>query len=606
MFTTRPEIRGTFGTVASTHWLASSSGMAMMEKGGNAFDAAVAAGFVLQVVEPHQSGPAGDVPIVFHSARTGQAEVICGQAPAPARATIEHYRSAGLDLIPGNGLLATVIPGAFDAWMLLLRDHGRLRLRDVLEPAIHYASKGHPLLPSVVGRIGGLKELFEKAWPTSAAVYLPNGEAPKAGDLFCNAALGETWKRILREAQAPGRSREAEIDAARESFYKGFVAEAIERFVMSNDILDRSGRRHRGVIRASDLAGWQAHYEAPLTYDYGRYTVCKTGPWGQGPVFLQTLSLLKGIDLDAMGPASGEFVHTVTEAMKLAFSDRDTYYGDPNFSDIPLETLLSDVYAGERRALIGKTATGEFRPGQIVGYEDQVKRTIAMLAAIDAGQALEAGAEPVSADMALARRAALAGSDRRGDTTHVDAVDSEGNMVSAMPSGGWLQSSPVIPELGFMLNSRAQMFWLEPGLPASLAPGKRPRTTLTPSLALRDGIPYMAFGSPGGDQQEQWSLMLFLRHVHHGLNLQEAIDMPMWQTSDIHSSFYPRKRIPFHLLAEDTFGADVLDDLRARGHELERAPAHTVGRLAAVSNPGDGTLRAGATASLMQAYAVGR
>lgn len=606
MFTTRPEIQGTVGTVASTHWLASSSGMAMMEKGGNAFDAAVAAGFVLQVVEPHQSGPAGDVPIIFHSARTGRVEVICGQAPAPAGATIEHYRCVGLDLIPGNGLLATVIPGAFDAWMLLLRDHGQLRLRDVLEPAIHYASKGHPLLPSVAGRIAGLKEFFEKAWPTSAAVYLPNGEVPKAGALFSNAALGETWKRILREAEAPGRSREAEIDAARDSFYKGFVAEAIERFVTSNDILDRSGRRHRGVIRASDLAGWQADYEAPQTYDYGRYTACKTGPWGQGPAFLQTLSLLKGIDLDAMGPASSEFVHTVTEAMKLAFADRDAYYGDPDFNTVPLETLLSDAYAAERRALIGKTATGDFRPGRVAGYDDQVERTIAMLAAINIGQAHEAGAEPVSADMALARRAALAGSDRRGDTTHVDAVDSEGNMVSAMPSGGWLQSSPVIPELGLMLNSRAQMFWLEPGLPASLAPGKRPRTTLTPSLALRDGAPYMAFGSPGGDQQEQWSLMLFLRHVHHGLNLQEAIDMPVWQTSDIHSSFYPRKRIPLHLLAEETFGAEVLDDLRARGHELEVAPAHTVGRLAAVSNPGDGTLRAGATASLMQAYAVGR
>lgn len=606
MFTTRPEIQGTFGTVASTHWLASSSGMAMIERGGNAFDAAVAAGFVLQVVEPHQSGPAGDVPILFHSARTGRIEVICGQAPAPAGATIEHYRQLGLDLIPGNGLLATVIPGAFDAWMLLLRDHGRLRLCDVLEPAIHYASNGHPLLPSVAARIDGLKEFFEKAWPTSAAVYLPNGDPPKAGAMFRNEALGETWRRILREAEAPGRSREAEIEAARTSFYEGFVAEAIERFVTSNDILDRSGRRHRGVIRASDLAGWRAHYEAPQTYDYGRYTVCKTGPWGQGPVFLQALSLLKGFDLASMGPASSDFVHTVTEAMKLAFADRDTYYGDPNFSSVPLETLLSDSYAMERRTLIGETASGEFRPGRIDGYDAQVYATIAMLTAINSKQSGEETAEPIGAEMALARRAALAGSDRRGDTTHVDAVDSEGNMVSAMPSGGWLQSSPVIPELGFMLNSRAQMFWLEPGLPASLAPGKRPRTTLTPSLALRDGAPYMAFGSPGGDQQEQWSLMLFLRHVHHGLNVQQAIDMPMWQTSDIQSSFYPRNRVPAHLLAEETFGADVLNDLRKRGHKLEIAPAHTVGRLAAVSNPGDGTLRAAATASMMQAYAVGR
>jgi gamma-glutamyltranspeptidase/glutathione hydrolase len=606
MFTTRPEIQGTFGTVASTHWLASGSGMAMMERGGNAFDAAVAAGFVLQVVEPHQSGPAGDVPIIFHSAMTGKVEVICGQAPAPAGATIEHYRANGLNLIPANGLLASVIPGAFDAWMLLLRDHGRLRLRDVLEPAIHYASNGHPLLPAVAGRIAGMQEFFQKAWPTSAAVYLPHGDAPKGGAMFRNVTLGETWKRILRESEAPGRSREAEIDAARDCFYRGFVAEAIERFVTSNDILDRSGRRHRGVIRASDLAGWQASYDAAQTYDYGSYTVCKTGPWGQGPAFLQTLALLKGFDLKSMGPTSGEFVHTVTEAIKLAFADRDAYYGDPDFCTVPLKTLLSDGYAAERRALIGSAASGDFRPGRVAGYEDQVDATIKMLAAINALKSSEASAEPVSADLALARRAAKAGSDRKGDTTHVDAVDRDGNMVSAMPSGGWLQSSPVIPELGFMLNSRAQMFWLEPGLPASLAPGKRPRTTLTPSLALRDGKPYMAFGSPGGDQQEQWSLMLFLRHVHHGLNLQQAIDMPMWQTADVHSSFYPRNRIPFQLLAEEAFGPETLEDLKARGHNLEVAPNHTVGRLAAVSNPGDGTLRAAATASLMQAYAVGR
>lgn len=606
MFTTRPEILGTFGAVASTHWLASSSGMAMLEKGGNAFDASVAAGFVLQVVEPHQSGPAGDVPLVFYSARTKKVEVICGQAPAPAAATIEHYKDLGLDLIPGNGLLATVVPGAFDAWLLLLRDHGRLRLRDVLEPAIHYASNGHPLLPSTAGRIAGLKEFFKTAWPTSAAVYLPHGKAPAAGDLLRNEALGATWTRILRESEGKGRSREAEIDAARESFYKGFVAEAIERFVTSNDILDRSGRRHRGVIRANDLANWQAHYEEPATYDYGGYTVCKTGPWGQGPVFLQTLSLLKGIDLASMGPASAEFVHTVTEAMKLAFADRDAFYGDPKFCNVPLETLLSDEYASRRRALIGAEASGEFRPGVVAGFEEQIASTVSLLTKINAMQNNEASAEPVGADMALARRAAAAGSDKRGDTTHVDAVDAEGNMISAMPSGGWLQSSPVIPELGFMLNSRAQMFWLEPGLPASLEPGKRPRTTLTPSLALREGLPYMAFGSPGGDQQEQWSLMLFLRHLHHGLNLQEAIDMPMWQTTDIHSSFYPRNRSPFALLAEETFGSTVLEDLKARGHKVETAPAHSVGRLAAVSRPGDGTLRSGATASMMQAYAVGR
>lgn len=597
MFTTRPEIQGTFGVVATTHWLGSQSGMAMLEKGGNAFDACVAAAFVLQVVEPHLVGPAGDVPILLHSAKTGKTEVLCGQAPAPAGATIEHYRSEGLSVIPGNGLLATVIPGAFDAWMVLLRDHGRLRLRDVLEPAIHYAGSGHPILGRVATAIEGVAELFETEWKTSAAIYLPGGKPPEAGSLFRNEKLAETWTRILQHAEAPGRSREMEIEAAREAFYRGFVAEAIERFATTCEAMDQSGRRHKGVITAADMAGWQATYEAPLTYDYGRYTVNKIGPWGQGPVFLQTLALLEGFDLAAMDPRGSEFIHTVTEAMKLAFADREAYYGDPDFVDVPVETLLSRHYAAERRRLIAPHASRELRPGVIPGFEDQVRRALANLRAVSSADKSVQNYEPTAAEMRSARR---------GDTVHIDVIDRDGNVVAAMPSGGWLQSSPAIPELGFMLNSRAQMFWLEPGLPASLAPGKRPRTTLTPTLAHRDGRPYMAFGSPGGDQQEQWQMLLFLRHVHHGLNLQEAIDLPMSHTAHFPSSFYPREQKPGHLMAEESFGPAVLDDLRVRGHDLEVAPEWTVGRLVAARRREDGVLCAAATPRLMQAYAVGR
>jgi gamma-glutamyltranspeptidase/glutathione hydrolase len=601
MFTTRPEIQGTFGVVATTHWLGSQSGMAMLEKGGNAFDAAVAAAFVLQVVEPHLVGPGGDVPIVMHAAKTGKTKVICGQAPAPAGATIAHYKSEGLSLIPGDGLLATVIPGSFDAWMLLLRDHGRLRLRDVLAPAIHYAGKGHPILGRVAATIAGLGDFFKKEWPTSAEVFLPGGNAPEVGALFRNEKLAATWERVIREAEAPGRSREMEIEKARDAFYRGFIAEAIDRFATKTEVMDQSGHKHRGVITAQDMAGWQAGYEAPATYDYGNYRVNKIGPWGQGPVFLQTLSLLKGFDLAAMDPNGAEFVHTVTEAMKLAFADREVYYGDPNFVDVPVEALLSDGYADIRRALITAKASQDLTPGTVPGYEAQVARAVAHLA--HAAKINTSGKvyEPTAADMR-----AVSPTVKRGDTVHIDVIDAEGNFIAAMPSGGWLQSSPVIPELGFMLNSRAQMFWLEEGLPSSLAPGKRPRTTLTPTLAEKDGKPYMVFGSPGGDQQEQWQMILFLRHVHHGLNLQEAIDMPMWHTAHFPSSFYPREQKPGNLTIEASFPAAVLDDLAARGHKMEVMPEWSIGRLVAARRRDDGVLAAAATPRLMQAYAVGR
>ena len=599
MFTTRPEILGTFGVVTSTHWLASQAGMSLLERGGNAFDAAVAAGFVLQVVEPHLVGPAGEVPIVFHSVRTGRTEMLCGQGPTPAGATLAHYQSLGLDLIPGNGLLPAVIPGAFDAWMLMLRDHGTLSVRDALEPAIYYAEHGHALMPRISNTIAGLKDFFEAHWPTTAEVYLPGGAVPEARKLFRNPWLARTWRRVLSEAEAAGGNRERQIDAARDAFYRGFVAEEIDRYARNTEVMDESGRAHRGVLTAADMAGWSATYEAPLTYDYHGYTVAKAGAWSQGPVFPQTLALLKEADLGAAGPASAEFVHKVTEAMKLAFADREAYYGDPAFVDVPLEALLSDAYNAERRLLLGDTASHELRPGIVPGYEAQVARVMDTLSRLSkVTQIGAASSEPTMADMRA--------SAKRGDTTHVDVIDRWGNMVSATPSGGWFQSSPVIPGLGFGLNTRAQMFWLVPDLPCTLAPGKRPRTTLTPSLALRDGAPYMVFGTPGGDQQEQWQLQLFLRHVHHGLNLQEAIDLPMSHTMHFPTSFYPRDRKPGHLAVETSFGAEVIADLRARGHRIEEVPEWTVGRLTAASRDPDGLLHAAATPRLMQAYAVGR
>jgi gamma-glutamyltranspeptidase/glutathione hydrolase len=590
-FTTRPEILGRFGVVASTHWIGSAVGMSILEKGGNAFDAAVAAGFVLQVVEPHLVGPGGDLPAIVYSKEKDEVEVICAQGTAPAKATIEHYRGAGLTKIPGNGLLATVIPGSFDGWMLMLRDYGSLSLRDVLEPAIHYAAEGHPVLPRVANVISGLAGFFEKEWPTSYKTWLPGGFAPEPQANFRNPVLAQTWMRLVAEAESK-RGREAQIEAARDVFYRGFIAEAIEDYLDEAEVLDESGSRNKGVLTADDMGKWAATIEAPLTYDYHQWTVAKTGPWGQGPLFLQTLAILKDIDIAGMDPAGADFVHTLIEAMKLAFADREVYYGDPSFCEVPIDHLLSDAYAAQRRRQIGAKAALALEPGTVPGFEAQLERTMAMLG----GQETGAVYEPTMAHLAK----------KRGDTVHIDVIDRDGNMVSATPSGGWLQSSPTIPGLGFCLNSRAQMFWLEPGLATSLAPGKRPRTTLTPALALFEGRPTLSFGTPGGDQQEQWQLAFFLRHVHHGLNLQEAIDQPQFHTAHFPSSFYPRTRDPGSLIAEANFASGVLDELRHRGHRLTVTDPWSIGRMTAARRDPDGLLRAGATPRLMQAYAVGR
>jgi gamma-glutamyltranspeptidase/glutathione hydrolase len=591
-FTTRPEILGTFGVVTSTHWIASAVGMSILEKGGNAFDAAVATGFVLQIVEPHLCGPGGDMPAVIYSKKKDKVEVICAQGPAPAGATIEHYTAEGLSLIPGDGLLATVIPGSFDGWMLMLRDYGSMSVRDVLEPAIYYAEHGHPMLPRVSATIKGLAAFFEKEWPTSYETWLPGGSAPEAHANFRNPVLAETWKRIIAEAEAKS-GREAQVEAARDAFYRGFVAEKIDDYLKTAEVMDASGNRHKGVLTANDMANWSATIEEPLTYDYHGWTIAKIGPWGQGPVFLQTLSILKGFELAAMDPAGADFVHTVVEAMKLAFADREVYYGDPNFSEIPIAHLLSETYAAERRKLVGADASFDLRPGIVPGFEAQHDLTMTMLGADSKTGAVY---EPTMAHL----------SEKRGDTVHIDVIDRDGNMVSVTPSGGWLQSSPTVPGLGFCLNSRAQMFWLKSGLPTSLAPGKRPRTTLTPSLGLYEGRPTLAFGTPGGDQQEQWQLSFFLRYAHHKLNLQAAIDQPLFHTSHFPGSFYPRTREPGSLMAEANFGPDVLDALRRKGHKLTVADPWTIGRLTAARRDADGLLRAAATPRLMQAYAIGR
>jgi gamma-glutamyltranspeptidase/glutathione hydrolase len=598
-FTTRPEILGTFGMVASTHWLATATGMAILERGGNAFDAAVAVGFALQVVEPHLNGPGGDLPVILYSAREDRVEVICGQGVAPRAATVAAYRDLGLDLVPGNGLLAAVVPGAFAAWLRLLRDHGTFRLRDVLAPAIGFARGGYPVVPTISASIARVRDLFAAEWPTSAAVYLPGDKVPGPGSLFRNPALADTYERILGEAEGAGGDRAAEIEAARRAWYNGFVAEAIDRFCRCNEVLDVTGRRHRGLLAADDLARWQATVEAPLSYDYHGYTLCKPGPWSQAPVALQQLALLKAFDLASLSATDPTFLHTVVECAKLAFADREAFYGDPAFVEVPMATLLSDAYNDERRTLIGDAASFELRPGRIEGYGGAAP----LRARWPTADVAHAGTHGGLGEPSLLRDdPALSG---RGDTCHVDVIDRHGNMVAATPSGGWLQSSPVIPELGFCLGTRAQMLWLDESHPAGLAPGKRPRTTLSPSLALRQGEPYLAFGTPGGDQQDQWALHVFLCHVHFGMNLQAAIDAPAFHTEHAPSSFYPRAARPGYVALEGRFPEATLDRLRQRGHDLDVCEDWSLGRVCAAARDG-AVLKAAANPRLMQNYAIGR
>jgi gamma-glutamyltranspeptidase/glutathione hydrolase len=592
-FTTRPEIEGTFGVVASTHWIATAVGMGTLEKGGNAFDAAVATAFTLQVVEPHLNGPGGDVPVILSDARTGKVEVICGQGPAPAAAAIAHYRGLGLDMVPGTGLLAACVPGMFDSWMLLLRDYGSMRLADVLSPAFHYAGTGHPLAERASATIATVEQLFRTHWKTSAAVYLPDGKVPATGTLFTNPTLAATYSRVLREAESAGGERVQQIEAARKTWSQGFVAEAIDRFCRTQQVMDVSGEPHRGVLAGDDMARWQAHIEAPLAYDYGRFTVCKPGPWAQGPVMLQQLALLKGFELDGLDPNSPEFIHLLVECSKLAYADREKFYGDPNFVEVPMTTLLSDAYNSERRRLISETASLELRPGSVAGFGAVVS--------VRRQQA----PQPAMAGMGAGEPTVGRLGEMRGDTVHFDIVDQAGNMVSATPSGGWLQSSPVIPELGFCLGTRAQMFWLDEGHPAALAPGKRPRTTLSPTLALRDGEPYLAWGSPGGDQQDQWTTQLFMRHIHAGMNLQEAIDAPAWHSEHFPISFWPRTARPGVLVVEARVPKSTLKELDRRGHIVEVDADWCEGRLTAAAREGR-RRRAAANPRGMQGYAAGR
>ncbi len=589
-FQARPDLQGTFGMCASTHWIASASAQSVLERGGNAFDAAVSAAFVLHVVEPHLNGPGGDLVAII--APEGEApKVLVGQGPAPAAASIDRYRAEGLDMVPGAGALAAAVPGAVDAWLLLLAERGTWELADVLEHAIGYARHGHPLLASAAGVIATVERLFRDDWPTSAQTWLPGGSAPRAGDMVRNEAWAATLDRLVAgSAGAP--TREARIERARRAWREGFVAEAIDAFVAATPHRHSTGGVHRGVMTGADLAAFEATWEEPVSTVVRGVRVHKAGPSTQGPVLLQALSILAGFDDAELDLRTADGVHRVAEAMKLAMADRECHYGDAMPAE-HLERLLSPEHSARRRAMIGTTASAELRPSRLDGDPWVPPLRVE-------------GSAPTSSPSAGEPTVSSSGL-TRGDTCHLDVVDRWGNVVSATPSGGWLQSSPTIGALGFALGSRLQMTWLDPASPSALRPGRRPRTTLTPTVLSVDGVVVEALGTPGGDQQDQWQLPYLLRTRFASMTPQQGVEAPTFHTTSAPSSFWPRERTPGGLVIEGRYDESVIEGLRERGHEVSVADGWSLGRLSCVRrDPASGMLSAAANPRGSQGYAVGR
>ena len=549
MSETRPIVRGVKACVSSSHYLATEAGFEILLAGGNAFDAAVAVGLTLHVVEPHMNSVAGEAPALVYSAKEKKVFAVSGQGVAPKRATLEFFTKRGISKIPGDGLLPAAVPASFDVWITLLKRFGTMRLRQVTAPAIRLAERGFPLYPFLQKSLQTHAQMFLKRWPTTAKVFLPNGKIPQTGQIIIQKDLANTLRKLASAEKRAGNERKGALRAAQDCFYSGPIAKRIVEFTSKNPTVDATGEAHTGLISLEDLADHQTRLEEPVEVEYGGLTVHKCGPWSQGPVFLQQLRLLEAHDLEGMSHNSSDYIHLVTEASKLAFADRERFYGDPLFTEVPLTKLLSSSYAKERSKLIDmQRASLELTPG--IFPPDEYKQTH----------------EPAS----------------HGDTTHLDVVDIDGNIVSVTPSGGWITSSPIIEGLGFSLGARCEMFSLMDGHPNCIAAGKRPRTTLSPTLVTKTGKPLLSFGTPGGDQQDQWTLQFFLNYVEFDMNLQAAIDAPTFHSTHFPSSFYPRDAHPGELHLEGRIPESVRNDLAKRGHRIVTDDDWVNGRVTAV------------------------
>ena len=565
-FTTRPVVMGTRGVVTSGHYLATAAGFRIMEQGGNAIDAAAAMCFCVNLLEPQSNGIGGEAPTLVYSARERKAVAISGMGWSPQALTIDWCRDNDIDLIPGDGYLPACVPAVVDTWATAVARYGRLSFSQVLAPAMELAENGFPVYERLHDTLASSQARFEEQYPSTAEIYYPGRRAPEVGEVWRNPDFA-SMLRMMCEAESGASSRVAGIEAARDAFYAGPIAERIAEFIADNPVEDASGSSHAGLLSYDDIAQWRATVEEPASYSYKGLEVHKCPTWTQGPVFLQQLALLDGFDLPAMGHNSAEYLHTYLEAAKLAFADREGYYGDPAFDDVPLDVLLSEGYNDARRGLIGDSASLEMRPGDAGGG---VPAHALADVAEDNRRALGVAASEVQ-DLGLSHS-------HVGDTTHLDAVDAEGNMVACTPSGGWIGSSPVIRGLGFPIGTRGQMFYLNPDRPNALAGRKRPRATLTPSLVTKDGEPHMVFGTPGGDMQDQATLQFFLNYAEFGMNLQQALDAPTVFSTHFPSSFYPRESYPGRATADSRIPQDVIADLERRGHTVDATTAWTGGK----------------------------
>ena len=538
---------GLRGAIATGSGFAAEAGLRLYHQGGNAVDAGVAATFAAAIAEYSHFGFGGECPILVRAA-DGQVHSIAGVGAMPKLASAELFRNRRLQpgevrrvepggvkhFIPVAGPMPALVPGMVDAALVALREFGVKSAADVLEPAAQLAA-GMPLDETRAGSIARGVEYFE-LWPDSWRVFLPGGRLPGPGDVFRQPGLARTIRAMAdveRRALAAGRGRAEAIDAVRDCFYRGEIARRIGDFC----------RQHGALLRYEDMAAFRLQPEAPAATEYRGATVYKPGFWSQGPVLLQVLNLLEGFDLAAMGYNTSGYLHHLAESIKLAYADRDAYYADPAFASVPARRLLSKEYARERRALVGAAASLDFRPGAI--GEAPPRHPSAY------------DVERVEIDEALKAR----------DTTCVNAVDSAGVMFSATPSGAWMPSW-IAGDTGIPLTQRAQSFNLLEGHPNEIAGGKRPRITLSPTIVTRDGRPFLALSTPGGDNQDQALLQLLLNVIEFGMSTQMAVEAPRVQSRHLVSSFDNHAMHPGELRADERIPEAVLEQLRRRGHRL--------------------------------------
>jgi len=563
--TMRPEIIGTHGIVAGGRHYSVAAGIRILEQGGNAIDAGVATVLAASVVEISHFGFGGESPTMIYDARTHEVSVVNGQGPAPKAANVELFAAKGK--VDGNGPLGATIPAMLDAMALALDAKGTMRFEQVMQPAIEYAD-GFPLyafLRDFLVRERAATEAYE--W--SKRTYYPDGRVPEVGEIFRQPNLAKTLRAIVAAEHAAferTRDRHAAIRAGRDAFYTGDIARRIAD----------ADRAAGGVFSYDDLASYHGAIEKPQTVNFHGFDVYKAGPWNQGPVLLQTLNILEGIDLRALGHNSADYLHTVHEAIKLAYDDRNSLYGDPAFVSVPMAGLLSPAYAAERRRLIAPTASLEHRPGNPFPFDP--------------------GTPPPKARY-LPHSQGPKSTTAVGDTTCVAVVDKDGNLFSATPSSGWLLGGAFVAgDTGVPLSNRMQVFDLDPLSPNVLAGGKRPRTTLTPTIVLRGGKPFLAIDTPGGDSQDQQILNVLLNVMVFGMDVQEAIEAPRINSLHPFSSFDNHESLPGVLEIEDRVPAKIRDDLTARGHKLRVLGPYSMstGVVAVGVDPKTGALRGGA------------